>query len=59
MRLSYALPMIALLALAACNKGGAPSQSGASDPAANAKAAAVMSEMHLQPGLYASKVEVI
>ena len=59
MRLPLAVPLIALLALAACNKGGAPSQSGASDPAANAKAAVAMSEMHLQPGLYASKVEVI
>ena len=59
MRLSISLPLLAALALTACNKGGAPSSDAASSGGANGKAiAAVQSGLHLQPGLYSSKVEI-
>lgn len=58
MRLSIALPLIAVLSLGACNKAADPGGTGSSDPAANAKAAAAASEVHFQPGLYQSKVEI-
>ena len=47
--------LLAALALGACNKAGNTVSAGASDPAANAKAAAAV---HFQPGLYQSKVEI-
>ena len=58
MRLSIALPLMAVLALGACNKAADPGGTGSSDPAANAKAAAAASEVHFQPGLYQSKIEI-
>ena len=58
MRLSISLPLIAVLSLGACNKAADPGGTGSSDPAANAKAAAAASEVHFQPGLYQSTVEI-
>lgn len=52
------LPLIAVLALGGCNKAAEPGSAGASDPAANAKAAAAAGAVHFQPGLYQSKVEI-
>lgn len=58
MRLPLVLPLIAVLWLGACNKAADPATGAASDPAANAKAAAAVAEVHFQPGLYQSKVEI-
>jgi hypothetical protein len=58
MRLPIVLPLIAVLVLGACHKASGPADSAASDPAANAKAAETLADMHFQPGLYQAKVEI-
>ena len=53
MRLPAVLPLIAMLALGACNKAADPG-----DPAGKNQAAAALDEVHFQPGLYQAKVEI-
>ena len=52
MRLPVVLPLLAVFALEACNKGADPD----SDVAAKASAAALA--IHFQPGLYQSKIDL-
>ena len=59
MRLPLVMPLIAVLALTACNKGSAPAGGSSGDPAANAKAvAATVAAMRIQPGLYRAQVDI-
>ena len=58
MRLPVVLPLIAVLALLACNKAAGPGGAESSDPAATVKAAAAAAEVHFQPGLYRATVEI-
>lgn len=59
MRLSFVLPLVAALSLTACNKAGTGSDTavGGGGSAAE-KAAAVLSGVHFQPGLYQTKIDI-
>lgn len=54
MRMPVVLPLIAVLGLGACNQAAEPG-AGSGDGAAKASAAA---ELHFQPGLYQSKIDI-
>lgn len=60
MRHAIVLPLVAVLSLAACNKGGSGSEAGGAAAGGSAadKIAAAVSEMKIQPGLYQSTVEM-
>ena len=57
MRLPVVLPLIAVLGLGACNQA-AERGAGSGDAASKASAAAVAAEVHFQPGLYQSKIDI-
>ena len=55
MRMPVILPLIAVLGLGACNQAAEP---GAASGDGEAKAAAAAAEVHFQPGLYQSKIDI-
>ena len=59
MRLLLVLPLVAALSLTACNKAGSGSDTAAGNAGATAEqAAAAISGVHFQPGLYRTKVDL-
>jgi len=63
MRIAIVLPLAAALSLSGCNKAGSGSDAGGTAAAGNStslpeRAAAAVSELHFQPGLYESRVDI-
>lgn len=59
MRLLFVLPLIAALSVTACNKGGTSSDTAAGNGGSiPERAAAALSSVHLQPGLYQAKIDI-